>query len=520
MKTKFNKLYILLFAGALCAGTSCTKFDVDMHSAYTEDTFPKTAAQFIAVTGPVYTSARGYFGDYFDLQTAGSDEVIIPTRGGDWFDGGKWRDMHYHTWSPSHEVVRNAWDWGFNAIGTCNRVLSVLEGSEESEQKKQTVAEIKTMRAWYYYLMMDAYGNIPLVTTFDASSSLPSTTPRAEVFTFIVTELEENLPLLSEEKSEATYARPTKWFAHSLLARTYLNAQVYSNSAQWNKVVEHADAVISSGKYSLENDYLAQFMPDNGPANAEPIFSIPFDAARATGNSLFNKVLHYAHRQTFELSVNPWNGWSAQPAYFALFEEADTRTKQWLSGQQYNASGQPLIYNGMNVVIDPEGYNLLPGSEFDIGGADDGGRLAGARCVKYYPDKNQISNNASNDVVVFRLADVLLMKAEAILRGATNGTAAQALAAANEVRGRAFPLNPEKQFTASTLTLDALLKERALELTFEVSRRTDMIRFGKWENAMLFKPANAGETFKRVFPVPARALSNNSNLTQNPGYTN
>src|SRR5690606_20606453 len=187
---------------------------------------------------------------------------------------------------------------------------------------------------------------------------------------------------------------------------------------------------------------------------------------------------------------------------------------------QYTATGAPLVYNGMNIVLDPYGYNLLPGSDFDIGGADDGGRLAGARCIKYYPDKDQISNNANNDVVVYRLADVLLMKAEAILRGATNGTMAQALEAANQVRGRAFPLNPEKHFTLATLTLDAIYKERALEFTFEVTRRTDMIRFGKWEDAMLFKPANGGETYKRIFPIPAIVLANNGNLTPNPGYTN
>jgi len=221
---KFNKLYIFLLVGVVSAGTSCTKLDTDVYSSYSEQTFPKTPEQFIAVTGPVYTSARGYFADYFDLQTSGSDEVIIPTRGGDWFDGGKWRDMHFHTWSPSHEVVRNAWNWGFNAIGTCNRVLSVLEKSEDSAQKTRTLAEIKTMRAWYYYLMMDTYGNIPLVTVFGTDSTLPSTTARAEIFNFIVAELEANLEELSDDKSQATYGRPTKWFAHALLAKVYLNA--------------------------------------------------------------------------------------------------------------------------------------------------------------------------------------------------------------------------------------------------------------------------------------------------------
>lgn len=518
MKAINNKLYIYLIAGMSLVGASCTKFDDKVYSSYTENTFPITPDQFVAVTGPVYTSARGYFGDYFDLQTSGADEVVIPTRGGDWFDGGKWRNMHFHEWSPSHEVVRNAWDWGFSAIGTCNRVLSVLEKSEDSDQKYQTLAEIKTMRAWYYFLMMDAYGNIPLVTTFDTGSELPKTVSRDQIYEFIVSELEENLDLLSEEKSLSTYGRPTKWFAHTLLAKVFLNAQVYTGSPQWNKVVEHTNAVIESQKYALENDFLAQFRPDNGADSPEPIFSIPFDASRATGNTLFNKVLHYAHRETFELNANPWNGWSAQPAYFHMFDDDDNRKQQFLYGQQYNSTGQPLVYNGINIVLDPDGFNLLPGSDFDIGGADDGGRLAGARCVKYFPDKNHIGSDAGNDVIVFRYADVLLMKAEAILQGATNGTRDEALQAANLVRKRAFPVNPEKHFTNASLTLNAIYNERGFEFTFEVTRRTDMIRFKKWNDAMLFKPQTTGEDYKQIFPIPATAITNNTNLTQNPGY--
>src|SRR5690606_9477148 len=174
----------------------------------------------------------------------------------------------------------------------------------------------------------------------------------------------------------------------------------------------------------------------------------------------------------------------------------------------------------MHIVIDPYAYNLLPGSDFDIGGADDGGRLAGARCIKYYPDSDHIGNDAGNDVVVMRLADVLLMKAEAILRGATNGTTSEALAAANLVRARAFHDYPEKHLIASIITVSGIDYERALKFSFEWSRRTDMCRFGKWEDAMLFKPANTSETYKRIFPIPARARNNNTNLGQNPGYTN
>src|SRR5690606_1666659 len=262
--------------------------------------------------------------NYYDMQETATDEVVVPTRGGDWFDGGKWRDMHFQTWTASHELMRNSWDWGFNAIGTCNRVLQIFENAPESEGKMQTVAEIKTMRAWYYYLMMDSYGNIPLVTTFDDNAENPSQASRTQVFEFIAAELEENLEYLTEEVNEETYGRPTKWMAHTLLAKLYLNAVVYTGTPMWDKVVTHTDAVIASNKYQLGN-YFAQFMPENGPADKEPIFSVPFDAVRAKGNLLFNKVLHYAHGDTYGLTTDPWNVWTTSPEFFDTFVRSEER---------------------------------------------------------------------------------------------------------------------------------------------------------------------------------------------------
>ncbi len=499
---------------ALTAMPSCTNLDEEVYSVFTEENFPTTPEQYAALTGPVYVAAQKFFNEnYYDLQEAGTDEVVVPTRGGDWFDGGRWQDMHFHTWTASHDLVRNSWDWGFNAIGTCNRILDLMQNAPETDTKQRTIAELKTMRAWYYYNMMDAFGNIPVVASFDDAAAAPTQQTRAQVFQFIASELEENAPLLTEDVNAITYGRPTKWMAHTLLARLYLNAQVYTGTPQWDKVVEHANAVIASGKYTLEANYLDMFKATNGPQNREPIFSIPFDALRARGNLLFNKTLHYGHRVTYGLTTDPWNGWTTTPAFFDKYEEEDVRKNQWLYGQQYLSEGVPLVYNNVNVVLDPYYF-----PEFDLGGGDDAGRLAGARNVKYEPDPNAVSNNANNDVVIFRYADVLLMKAEAILRGASNGAVAEAVEAVNMVRNRAFNSDPAKHFTAATLTLNALYDERGRELVMEMVRRTDMIRFGRWEDANLFKPANPGETHKRIFPIPTTALAANPSLVQNPGY--
>lgn len=511
---KFIKLSnILIGCLILFAVPSCTDLDEEVYAVYTDENFPTTPEQYAALTGPIYVAAQKFFdNNYYDMQETATDEVIVPTRGGDWFDGGKWQAMHFQEWTPSHELMRNSWDWGFNAIGTCNRVLKLFESAPASDRKQQTIAEIKTMRAWYYYWMMDAFGNIPLVTTFDDKAENPEQSSRAEVFQFIATELEANVDLLTEEVNAETYGRPTKWMAHTLLAKLYLNAEVYTGTPQWDKVIVHCDKVIESNKYQLGN-YFAQFMPDNGPQDKEPIFSIPFDAVRAKGNLLFNKVLHYAHRDTYGLTTNPWNGWVVSPAFFETFDDEDLRKQQLLYGQQYNSTGDKLIYNGVNVVLDPYFGPGTDYTEFDLGGEDDGGRLVGARNIKYYPDANAVQNNANNDFVVFRYADILMMKAEALVRkGETGGVA---LDLVNQIRDRAFG-DTDHRFTS--LTLEDIYNERGREFAMEMTRRIDMIRFGTFLDANVFKPAKHGEAYRLLFPIPTDALTANNNLVPNPGY--
>lgn len=504
---------ILIGCLVLFAVPACTDLDEEVYGVYTDENFPTTPEQYAALTGPIYVAAQKFFdNNYFDMQETATDEVIVPTRGGDWFDGGKWRDMHFQAWTPSHELMRNSWDWGFNAIGTCNRVLQMFESAPESEGKDQTVAEIRTMRAWYYYLMMDSFGNIPLVTTFDDQAESPEQVSREVMFNFIATELEESLEFLTEEVSEETYGRPTKWMAHTLLAKLYLNAEVYTGTQHWDDVITHTDAVINANKYQL-GDYFAQFMPDNGPQDKEPIFSIPFDAVRARGNLLFNKVLHYGHRETYGLTTDTWNGWTTSPAFFDKFDDEDLRKNQWLYGQQQNSAGGDLVYNGIEVVLDPYFGPGTDYTDFDLGGEDDKGRLVGARNIKYYPDANAVSNNANNDFVVFRYADVLLMKAEALVRkGETVGEAVHLF---NQIRERAFG-NDSHNLTE--VTLNDIYDERGREFAMEMTRRIDMIRFGTFLNANVFKPAKTGESYRTIFPIPTDALATNPNLVQNDDY--
>lgn len=366
------------------------------------------------------------------------------------------------------------------------------------------------MRAWFYFYMMDTFGGVPIVTKFDQSVAAPSANTRQEVFDFIAKDLEENAEYLSSEANNQTYGRPTQGMAYTLAAKLYLNAETYTGKPQWEKAEYYCDKVIALNQYQL-GDYFDMFKPDNGAKDKEPIFSVPFDANKAKGNRWFLRTLHFSHQKTFSLSQAPYNGWCVAPDFFDFYTDDDIRKKIFLYGQQYDASGNPMIYNGVNVVLDPYGFNA-----FDVGGADDKGRLVGARCIKYYPDKDAIGGWANNDFVVFRYADVLMMKAEALLRqGKELSTAVELM---NQIRSRAFPNNPEMLFTTATLNLESLYEERGRELIWEMHRRVDMIRFGKFEDPMLFKPSTKGEEYRRIFPIPTSVLASNPNLDQNTGY--
>ena len=486
------------------------------------------------MTGPIYVAAQKLFdNNLYELQEMGTDEIFVPTRGGDWYDGGRYVDMHYHIWTPSHILIKNAWDSGFSGIGTCNQVLSQFEALPDNDGKAQTIAEIKIMRAWFYFYMMDTFGGVPIVTKFDQSVEAPSANTRQEVFDFIAKDLEENTEYLSNEANNKTYGRPTQGMAYTLAAKLYLNAEVYTGKPQWEKAEYYCDKVIALNQYQL-GDYFDMFKPDNGAKDKEPIFSVPFDANKAKGNRWFLRTLHFSHQKTFSLSQAPYNGWCVAPDFFDFYTDDDIRKKIFLYGQQYDASGNPMIYNGVNVVLDPYGFDA-----FDVGGADDKGRLVGARCIKYYPDKDAIGGWANNDFVVFRYADVLMMKAESLMRLGKSGAGALV----TQVRERAFKNEPEKaQVTDAELMGGSVydygrrdsyktehdggtdikygrfLDELGWEFCQEGRRRQDMIRFGIFTTKAWFSHDKSDET-KNLYPIPNKVLLTNSNLKQNLGYS-
>ncbi|MCJ8208596.1 RagB/SusD family nutrient uptake outer membrane protein [Mucilaginibacter sp. RS28] len=526
-------LSIIAGVAAVASFSACTKLDVPVESQYVKSNFPTTASDYNALLGTMYSNlSSSYAVNYWRMQELSTDEAIIPARDGNFDDGGQYRQLHYHSWTFDHPNVIGVWQWGFSGINTCNRLLSVVSTSPSSDAtKKAATAEIRAMRALYYYFMMDLYGNVPIITNFPVSTP-PATQQRSKVFSFIESELKDVLQTLPSKTSNAStntlqYGKPTKGMVFALLAKMYLNAEVYTGAARYQDVVSMCDSVQNNKNYTLDAKYRDIFLPTNGPQINETIFAIPYDQ-QIPGNQFTRFGFFFYLAQAYGMNVNLSIAMSTTPEFYKRFNVPnDFRTKTWLVGPQYYPDGnggftsQPVYYPGTTtqVVITPD-LILVPGKPMDLGNTI-ASQSEGVRSIKYYPDPNIIQSTRlnGNDVPVFRLADVYLMKAEAELRGAAvttaNGELQTPLLLVNKLRTRAGADQ------ATSIDLPGLLDERARELSWEGWRRNDLIRFGQFE--VEYKLPNDVLTMnkdvtRRLYPIPSTELKTNPNLVQNTGY--
>lgn len=540
--------------------TSCHKINVDITSEITPDSYPKTDAQFTSAEGPVFVALRAdYAVSYWFLQSCSSDEAVLATFGPNWIDGNKYVELHRHTWTKDNAWVASGWNYLTNIIGTANQTISVIRASAPAGAAKNTsLAELKTIRALAYFYMMDSYANVPLDTLY-GSTTLNTNAPRSQVFNFVESELKAAIPYL-KTPSTATYGLPTKYLAQAILAKMYLNAAVYTGTSRYDDCITACDQIISSGVYSLEpmTTYLQQFYPTNGPSQKEFIFAIPYDASTSNGNMFFarydlnrNLGIRYSYSGSTAgaytdpiINKDKGNGLANnQPSgprmttaeFYANFDDPnDIRNKQWLSGQQYWQDGTPIMvsttnlgYNQFYTGGSPSAAYVYPlvitplssssvragtNSSFDLGNDEIAWNI-GIRNIKFLADyTNTISRNQNNDVPLFRYSDIILMKAEAILRGGAPTLGATALTLINQLKA-VRTTSP----ALTSVTLDDIYKERCKELAWENWHRNDMIRFGKFENSYGIGKTDADPNH-RIFPIPSTAFTTNPKLVQNTGY--
>lgn len=476
---------------------SCTKLDVDLYNQIPVEKFPENAGQVKLLPAPVYKQLQRMTdnGGWWFAQEVTGDAVCAPTRHTDWDDGGKWRDLHLHNWNNQTESVSQMWDFFYGGVNEANQVIETLEPSGDNPDVVPIIAQMKVMRAYYYYLLIDNYGGVPYVTSFSEADPSPEKMDRALVFAEVVKELEDNIDFLPETSSKTVV---NKYTAYTILAKMYLNAEVYTGTPEWAKAEAAAQAVIDGGMYSLEAGVSAPFVTNNDNS-VENIFTIPYDEINFTNFNLHMRTLHYQSQATFDMATGPWNGFAVMADYYNSFDDADLRKeKYFLVGKQYAIDGTTVLISERS--NEPLVFTVdIPALHMDQSFSAKEAYDSGVRANKFEV-KVGAMQDLSNDYPIFRYADVLLMKAEAAVRQGKSGDAEM-----NMTRSRAGLAD------LSGATLDDVLLERKHEMFWEGHNRQDLIRFGKFGEAWWEKDAVADGS-NLTYPIPQWAIDANPNL--------
>ena len=542
------KSFRIIMAFALLALTSCLdehpKDQLDESQIYNSasNIYANAVASLYNYIGGANESEgiQGTCRGIYDYNTLTTDEAIIPIRGGDWYDGGLWNAMYQHKWTADDEPLYDTWKYLYKVIVLANKSIDVIYEKSSlltESQRQEYLAEVKAIRALMYYEAMDMFGRIPLVESSHeemvSSKFVKSQSERSEIFHFVFNELQTVLPYLPDEHSNKEgnyYGRITRPVVNFLLAKLALNAELYTyddwtkgyenrpdgkniffsvNGKQlnaWQTCIYYCDKLASEG-YALEDDYAFNFSTHN-ETSKENIFTIPMDKNIYTNqfHYLFRSY-HYAHG-----GVLGWGSENGTCATMATMKanhygeaDEDARCKLNFVAGEVKVDGKTVMQdNGKPLVYQPfEVMQNLTNSPYI--------KTAGARMAKYEVDRTSYMDGKlqSNDIVLFRYADALLMKAEAKVRNGEEGSAEL-----NAVRSRVG-------MSARPATLDNILEERLLELVWEGCRRQDLIRFGKFTGAYdLREPLDKeGQTeYTIVFPIPQKCIDLNKKLEQNPGY--
>ena len=313
---------------------SCTDLSENLYDKVEDGNFGNTPSEIDALVGGAYSSLRGFADgisnnyptcEYvFFLNETVSDEATIPVRGTNWIDDGRYMDAQRHTWKADNRMILSAWRYNYTGIAKINSIIYQIDKSPLTDAAKAPIyGELKALRAYYYYNLLDLFGNVPIVTDFE-DTALPSNSTRKQVYDFVEKELTDAIPHLN---SNVVYSKMTKNVAYSILARLYLNSEAFIGTARWQDCINACQKVTG---YSLTPDFFANFATEN-QKSPEIIFAIPYDSKAGTvGNYMNSMSCHYLHKLTISATGNyPWsaNGMCAQPGVYSAFADTDKRKK-------------------------------------------------------------------------------------------------------------------------------------------------------------------------------------------------
>ena len=538
---KLNRLFIS--AGLLAmALTGCTDLDMSPNSQYTEDPSQNSGVDPMIVVeakmADVYYHLAGTLGRrYMEAQCLASDEFTSLAFAGGYYDSGTYAHQALHCSSPNDASI----GWYDDVTAGITKANTILEelGSGASAQMK---APARAIRAYYIWILMDNYGDTPILDKVQAEGSVVPRSPRKEVAEWIESELNDIIPALTDDVTENTYGKPTKWMAEALLAKLYINWPVYTAESvdqydaatavnpKLDACIAACDEIINSGKFNLGSvDYLHKFSYDNGWKVEDFIYAIPYDAINRQGMQYarprtfkdMKKMLPNVYGSTDKFTQSFGGNMVVTPEFAKLFSlDGDIRNLSILRGDVYvrdpktlRPTTEPFMYKG-NQVHFTEDITLAKKDNTIEVGNDANAYQQGCHSIKWFTTPADYNNgrNQSNDLPIFRYADILLMKAEALTRQGSSG----AKALFNQIRTYAGAPT-----IANEPTLQEIYDERGREFFDENWRRNDMIRFDHYEDEFFphykdFPDANFDKRH-RIFPVPQNTINLNG-WEQNPGY--
>ncbi|AXY76975.1 RagB/SusD family nutrient uptake outer membrane protein [Paraflavitalea soli] len=486
---------------------ACTKLEEKLNGEVSPDQVAGGGSSTASLLKGVYDAMRSPYQDqsrFWAAQEHTSDECIGPTRGGDWDDNGVWRILHVHKWDGDHLFLRQTFE---DLGGVIYAGTDMLRFNPTAQQ----AAEARFLRAFAMFSMLDGWDQVPYREPGGDILQAPKVRKGTEALDYIIAEVNaimNDLPATPVNKANKDAARV-------LLMKCYINKGVIANratpafaAADMDQVITLADQIINSNKYKLATQYFDNFAPNNDVISTENIFTAENIGGSSSGNvrSRWFCTLHYNN--------NPggWNGFTTLSDFYNKFEAADVRRSQsypgvtnvsgikpgFLVGQQFDQNGVALKdRGGRPLAFTPEVKAIEIGTNLEV---------TGIRVIKYPIDYNN-GDNSNNDYVYYRYADVILMKAEALLR---KNNAAAALPLVNEVRTK------RGIAALASVNLDQLLDERGREFYWEGMRRNDLIRFGKFLQPWQEKPTDDPKNL--LFPIPNQQIAANPNLVQNTGY--
>lgn len=498
-----------LTLAAIGGGVGCHELTEQPASQITPQSYFTTDQQVQTGLAGVYSGLRPAQGSWWQMSQASSDETIVPTRGSNWKDGGQWVELWTHTYGPNSgagtQAINGAYADVSSSIAKANANIQSLQAATQTTTVTNAIAEMRGLRAYFYLMLMDAFGGVPIVTAPQLTSSPRA--PRDSVARFIEAELHavrSSLPATIDASNPG--GRLTQGGVDAILSNLYTNWPVYTGTVsasgltpgqtRYDSVLAVTGRILNSGQYALSASWSSNFSPTN-QGSKENIFVVRNAAQNNLGLDFPNRTLHY---NSFG---NPggWNGFSTIADVYNTWDNADARKNVFLVGPQKRLdTGAPTTLQDGVTPLD-----FTP----TITSLNAAGEGEGIRNNKFSLDPSHSAQFNGNDFTIFRLANVYLDRAEAYYR---TGQTGQALALINQLRGRVYsPASPLAVLNDSTMQT-----ERLHETFFEGKRRQDMIRFGIFDGARQFKTASPG--FHVLMPIPTQQIQANPLLTQNPGY--